>query len=123
VQEVQTAEAKPVKKAPAPKEQSYLMDKTKEYVMEFEMDGQLVRSINNYVGPEQMGEAVWDLWESQLNGETSRVAFVENKEGLRLGFPESESYQALEYPIGQGKKFSDRWDRFYTIPAIGQTVT
>ncbi|WP_338751833.1 SH3 domain-containing protein [Bacillus sp. FJAT-52991] len=94
---------------------SYLMDKTKVYT--YKTDGKLYKSSykGKYYG--------WDKWISHNTKEAYLVG--EDNKGLYLGWPESEYYIEIAYPLKVGKT----WDYGYEgegtskIKSINGTVT
>lgn len=100
---------------------SYLMDKTNDYVKEVINGGQILQVITTYVGEDE-GEGSWDLWETTIDGETHEFAVKEDEEGLYTGYPESEYYVDLVYPLEEGKTF-ENWGEVNTITKIDGTMT
>ncbi|WP_203363380.1 SH3 domain-containing protein [Bacillus sp. REN10] len=94
---------------------SYLMDKTKVYI--YKTDGKLYKS--SYRGKYYE----WDKWISHTTKETFIVR--EDNQGLYLGWPESEYYTEIAYPLKVGRT----WDYSYEgqetskITSINGTVT
>ncbi|SIQ29679.1 SH3 domain-containing protein [Domibacillus enclensis] len=94
---------------------SFLPDKTKAYT--YKADGEL--STNVYVGKYNG----WDEW-MDVDSEESYLLY-ENQKGLYVGWPESEYYTDIAYPVKIGKKWTDAFDESltYTITGSGNVLT
>ncbi|MCM3788874.1 SH3 domain-containing protein [Domibacillus indicus] len=94
---------------------SYLMDKTKVYT--YKSGGETTKSVykGKYSG--------WDQWSDSAAGGTYLV--YENNKGLYIGWPESEYYMEIAYPIKTGKTWTDAFDEsiVYKITGTGGTLT
>ena len=94
---------------------SYLMDRTKVYT--YKANGETFKSTyeGKYNG--------WDEWSETSTGGTYLV--YENNKGLYLGWPESEYYTEIAYPIKVGKSWKDAFDEdiVYKIAGTGGTLT
>ncbi|OES44948.1 SH3 domain-containing protein [Domibacillus iocasae] len=90
---------------------SFLMDKTKVYT--YKADG--VISKNVYKGKYD----VWDEWSSS----DGTFIVYENNKGLYVGWPESEYYTELVYPLKSGKTWKDDFDEAITYKITGMSGT
>lgn len=106
---------------------SYLLDKSKAYTWTAYHDGQETLSTATYSNEVYEEQPEWDLWGETVNGETEYFLVKETAEGLYTGFPYSEYYSDLRYPLFEGKTWdtSDEEIDFntYTVVAMDQTVT
>jgi uncharacterized protein YraI len=90
---------------------SYLMDKTKVYTYKFDGKTQKISYKGEYDG--------WDDWISHSDG--SIFGVKEDSKGLYTGFPESEYYTDIFYPLKVCKEWLE-WDVKYKITSINGTL-
>ncbi|MFK2824113.1 SH3 domain-containing protein [Bacillus sp. B190/17] len=89
---------------------SFLMDKTKVYTYRGEGSDYKSQYRGKYYG--------WDKWN---DGESSFV-IKEDSKGLYFGWPESEYFTELVYPLKVGKEWSE-WGIKHKITAMNGTLT
>lgn len=89
---------------------SFLQDKTKIYTYKSEGQYYKTQYIGKYYG--------WDKWSS----EDGSYIIKEDSKGLYDGWPESEYFTDLVYPLKVGKQWTD-WDVKFKITAMNGTLT
>ncbi len=89
---------------------SYLMDKTKIYTYKSEGEYYTSSYKGKYYG--------WDKWVD----EAGTYLIKEDSKGLYFGWPESEYFRNLAYPIKVGKTWTD-WEIKKKITAVNGTLT
>ena len=106
---------------------SYLLDISKTYTWTSYVDGQTTLSTITYSDEIYDEQPEWDLWKKTIDGETGYFLVKETEEGLYTGFPYSEYYSDLRYPLFEGKTWdtSDEEIDFntYTVTAMDLNVT
>lgn len=105
---------------------SYLRDKTKVYVMQ----GNGEKSTHTYkkhaIHDSYTPEFMW-ISESLKTGTTTATVELENYDRYVIGFPYSDGYTFLEYPVKVGKKFVNEYIDLetsvtHTITGVNKTV-
>lgn len=106
---------------------SYLLDKSKTYTWTSYHDGRTTHSTASYSNEIYEEQPEWDQWKGTMNGETEYFLVKETEEGLYTGYPYSEYYSDLRYPLSIGKTWntSDEEIDFntYTVIAMDRNVT
>lgn len=105
---------------------SYLRDKTKVYVLESGGEQVTHTYKMHTIDPSLPEEFMWVLENNVNNGVTANVE-SESYDGYSVGFPYSESYTDLAYPIKLGKEFVYKYLGLYdkemrTITGVNKTV-
>lgn len=101
----------------------YGLDPKMNYTLTMTEDNQNIPLTLTYSGKYTSERVTADQW--KMSGAEENRIFVswEDKQGLYKGYPLSEYYQELSYPVYKGKVFSDGWDNLHTISATNLTVT
>ncbi len=102
-------------------EPSYQIDKDRTYIYRSEMEGG-TRVTYTYLEPYQSAGLAWDMWLRQAGKDESTFLVMENEEGLYIGYPESEYYQVMSYPIMQDATFHS-FEETFTTTKIDETIT
>ena len=113
---------------------SYLMDKTKTYVVEHNYSGYPLVVEQTYAGTKYTGPPGWNLWKGVDNeGDVSYSIEMENGSGLFLAECGNEKVimcsdvplTQLEYPLSVGKQWKSTLSEFgaYTVTSTNRTVT
>lgn len=113
--------------SPDPSSTSYLLDTSKTYTWTSYVDGQTTLSTITYSDEIYEEQPEWDQWKETIDGETAYFLVKETEEGLYTGYPYSEYYSDLRYPLFEGKTWdtSDEEIDFntYTVTAMDLDVT
>lgn len=106
---------------PAKKPVSYLMDPKMDYTRLVKDGNKTVTSKLHFIGYDKIIKA--DGWHVKEGSEEDTFYTWEDKNGLYLGYMDSYYHVYLEYPLYNGKKFSDGWFDTQTIVSVDRTVT
>lgn len=102
---------------------SYMKNKTKTYTYRM---GDGSTAVHRFVNvPDKGGLAFGFMWTVHVGGKVEEYVELENYRFFAFGWPYSEYYVALVYPVAAGKKFntfSDEAHDIYTITAVNKTV-
>ena len=113
---------------------SYLMDKTKTYVVEHNYSAYPLIVEQTYAGTKYTGPAGWNLWKGVDNeGDVSYSIEMENGSGLFLAECGNEKVimcsdvplTQLEYPLSVGQQWKSTLSEFgaYKVTSTNRTVT
>ncbi|WP_404405056.1 S-layer homology domain-containing protein [Jeotgalibacillus malaysiensis] len=107
---------------------SYLMDTEKTYVFSEEIDGEYDEYVFSYEGIYAPLNIEWDIWYSTYSsGDEYEEIYTEYDNELRIGYPESEYYTVLTYPLYEGQVWTDFYYEEegdeYKITDVDATVT
>lgn len=106
---------------------SFMSNKEYEYIIEYTATNPDTGAIEISIGEfKYLGEYEydnkWEQWEAKFDDEESSIYLIgEDEAGLYTGYPESEYYTDIEYPLEEGKVFYD-WEDEYTITKVNGTV-
>jgi hypothetical protein len=91
------------------------------YIYWSEMEGG-TRVTYTYLEPYQSAGLAWDMWLRQAWKDEGTFLVMENEEGPYIGYPESEYYQVMSYPIMQDATFHS-FEETFTTTKIDETIT
>lgn len=120
-----TSVSKEDAEAKVPEDRSFKWDIEKDYEYRFlDENEEEITFTQSYIETIENEKGKWDRWRRSYEGksETTDIVIMENNDGLYTGFPESEYYQTMQYPVVDGDTFDNFYETMTTV-AENETIT